>query len=340
MQDPKLVQRANSPNWNVRYYNENGQRKFLSTGTTDKKLALGVLADFIKHDERERLHVAPSVFECLDYYDRHKKIKGTYKIIKDQNIIDFFGQMPANTISIKLCRNYISLRSSSKFKRKGWKSAKPISEQSAGRELRSLRAAVNFCVNESFCPNGSVFYIPSIQSKGRDYLTKQQARIVFDACPTFHVKLFMMIALQSGHRMSAILDLTWDRVTAGHINFIDPNREQTNKRRGRVPIIEGSELYTMLSEARAGAQTKFVIEHNDKGLKSIRHSVHQAGLRVGIDYLNPHILKHTACIWMAENEVPLADIADLTCTNIETIMENYMIFTPARGNRAVAATQF
>ena len=43
---------------------------------------------------------------------------------------------------------------------------------------------------------------------------------------------------------------------------------------------------------------------------------------------------------MAEDGVSLADIADLPVMDIKTIMDNYMIFTPARGHRAVYATQF
>ena len=96
----------------------------------------------------------------------------------------------------------------------------------------------------------------------------------------------------------------------------------------------------MLSEARVAAQTDYVIEHNGKPVKTVRRGIEVAGQRVGIDYLPPHILKHSACVWMAEDGVPLADIADLTVTDIKTIMDNYMIFAPARGQRAVSATQF
>ena len=110
--------------------------------------------------------------------------------------------------------------------------------------------------------------------------------------------------------------------------------------REKVPIIQGSNLYYMLSEARVAAQTDYVIEHNGKPVKTVRRGIEVAGQRVGIDYLTPHILKHSACVWMAEDGVPLADIADLTVTDIKTIMDNYMIFTPARGQRAVSATQF
>ena len=83
-----------------------------------------------------------------------------------------------------------------------------------------------------------------------------------------------------------------------------------------------------------------MIEHNGHSVETVRRAIQRARLRVGIDYLTPHVLKHSACVWMAEDGVPLADIADLTVTDIKTIMGNYMNFTPARGQRAVSATQF
>ena len=51
-------------------------------------------------------------------------------------------------------------------------------------------------------------------------------------------------------------------------------------------------------------------------------------------------LKQSACVRTAEGCVPLADKSDLTVTDIKTIMDDYMIFTSARGQHAVSATQF
>lgn len=340
MQIPRLYKRPSRRNWRIEYYDETNRRREVSTGTEDEKSALLELARFIEIEEEERLSVAPFVVECLEYYSERHETKGSYKVQNDKNIISFFGKIPANSISRNTCRSYIKFRTNQEYKRTGWKDSKSVSVDTAGREIRALAAAINFCVKEKFCPSGAAFYYPTIQSKGKKHITKEEARLIFSQCPSFHIKLFMLIALGSGHRMSAILGLTWARVSAGTINFIDPNRAQTNKRRGQVPIIEGSDLYYMLSEARAAAQTDYVVEHNGKPVKSVRHAIEVAGQRVGIDYLTPHILKHSACVWMAEDGVPLADIADLTVTDIKTIMDNYMIFTPARGQRAVSATQF
>lgn len=248
--------------------------------------------------------------------------------------------MPASTISKQICRSYIKHRTSQRFKRKGWANAQNVSEASAGRELRGLSDAVKLCVSEGFCPTGSAFSVPSIQSTGKLHITKEEARLIFEACPTFHMKLFMMLALSSGHRMGAILDLTWDRIIFDKIHFLKPERDMTTKK-ARSDARDRWVWFAV--DALRGSRygwNRLYHQINGKKLKSIRRAVAAAGQRVGINYLTPHVLKHSACVWMAEGGVPLADISDLTVTDIKTIMDNYMIFAPARGQRAVSATQF
>ena len=335
---PKLVKRANTAYWNIRYYDENGKRKFHSTTTTDEKIALGELADFIKLEEQGRLSVAPSVQEAVDFYVSVKKQAGLpANILKTPKVIEYFKDVPANIISKEMCREYIAWRTAQfSVVRKNEK----IKLSTAGRELRLLGAAINLAASEKFCPYGSVFDTVEIPEGDKPHLTKEQARMILDACPTFHLKLFILIALTSGHRMSAILDLQWNRVVGGSMNFIDPAKRKTKKRRGIVPILPDSELSEYLGQARLAAQTDYVIEFKDAPVTNVRKGIQQAGKRVGIDFLNPHILKHTACVWMAQAGVPIADIAQTTATSIRTIEKNYLHFTPDRGLRAVSATQF
>ena len=108
---PKLVKRANTAYWNIRYYDENGKRKFHSTTTTDEKIALGELADFIKLEEQGRLSVAPSVQEAVDFYVSVKKQAGLpANILKTPKVIEYFKDVPANIISKEMCREYIAWR--------------------------------------------------------------------------------------------------------------------------------------------------------------------------------------------------------------------------------------
>lgn len=338
---PKIVQRKDREFLEIQYYTDKGSRTWISTGTADEKDALTVLADFIKRTNAARLEIVPPIIDCIDFYSQHHD-QAKYPITQRIKLIEYFGPMPATSVTRTICREYIKWRVKTGFVQHGSQKAKPIKKETAAADLRMLRACLNFCENERFCPKGSEFYVPAIPqgTRGADrYITKVQAREILNACPTFYVRLYILIALQSGHRQGAILSLPWSRIINNKMHFRDPNLKQNNKRRGEVPVDERSELFAMLSEARVVAQSETVVEVNGKPIDSIYNGVVNAGKRVGIDWLTPHLLKHSSCVWMAEGGVPLADIAALTCTSYSTIEKHYLSFTPDRGKRAVAALQ-
>jgi integrase len=99
-------------------------------------------------------------------------------------------------------------------------------------------------------------------SKPRDrYLTKDERDLLLANIETPHVRLFVILALTTGARMGAILDLTWDRVNLKHgtIDFNPPGRDKSNKRRTVVPI--NSRLREALEEAQKAALSDHVIEY-------------------------------------------------------------------------------
>ena len=81
--------------------------------------------------------------------------------------------------------------------------------------------------------------------------------------------------------MSAILELRWYQVDFKHrtINFNQPGREQTNKRRPEVPL--NARAFAALEEAARGALTDYVIEWDGQPLKSIKKAIRMAAQRSG-----------------------------------------------------------
>ena len=77
-------------------------------------------------------------------------------------------------------------------------------------------------------------------------------------------KLFIILALYTGARRGAILDLTWDRVSeeCDLIDYARPGRPTSKKRRVKVPV--PARAKTALLEAKAMAKTEYVIEYNGR----------------------------------------------------------------------------
>jgi len=99
------------------------------------------------------------------------------------------------------------------------------------RELNCLRAAFNWAVQEELIEKAPRVRPPK-KPPGKDrWLTHDQCRELLDACVSSHMRLFVQIALNTGARKGAILDLKWDRVFLDRrlIDFNETARQQTKK---------------------------------------------------------------------------------------------------------------
>ena len=140
----------------------------------------------------------------------------------------------------------------------------PVSPGTLRREFNVLRAALLLAWKEKH-----LLHPPSIKppadSQPRDrYLTKEEAKRLIDAAATLHVRTFVALAVWTGARRGSILSLTWDRVdlVAGMIDFQEPGRPLTKKRRSIVPI--NDRLRQALRDAQRARQCEYVVEYNGK----------------------------------------------------------------------------
>lgn len=157
---------------------------------------------------------------------------------------------------------------------------------------------------------------------------------------TPHVRLFIILAVTTGARMTAILQLRWDQVDFKHrtINFNQLNREQTNKRRPEVPI--NGRAYNALEEAARGALSDHVIEWDGNPVKSIKKAIRMAAVRSGIN-CSPHVFRHTAGVWMAQKDIPMQKIAQyLGHTSTRVTERTYARYSPSFMKDAAAALEF
>lgn len=233
-----------------------------------------------------------------------------------------FGYKLGRAITKADCRAYIDLR-----KRAG-KSPSTIKT-----ELEALRA----CLRWHYGKEAPQITAPAPSKPREAYLTKDQAKALLDAIEAPHVRLFVEIALGTGARMGAILDLTWDRVdlTHGTIDFNPAGRDPTNKRRTIVGITP--RLRERLEEAEKGALTDNVIEYGGKAVQSVKKAVASASRRSGVP-VSPHVLRRTAAVWMAMADVPMERIAQvLGHTTTRITYQHYARYSPRYMADAMAA---
>ena len=135
--------------------------------------------------------------------DREKDGKGVRVMRADWKALGpHFGGMMPNTINDETCRQYAAQR------------LERVSQGTVWTELTRLRSALNWAVKRKMLPLAASGYVwVPAKPKGRTrVLTAEEIDRLLDACVVPHVRLFVILALGTGARTAALLELEWVRV--------------------------------------------------------------------------------------------------------------------------------
>ncbi|NBC38014.1 tyrosine-type recombinase/integrase [Novosphingobium sp. FSY-8] len=176
------------------------------------------------------------------------------------------------------------------------------------QELSLVRTALNWAAGQKLTPSAPKVTLPPMPESKVEHLTKAQFRAFLAGCATPHVRLFAMLAVTTGGRKSAILEAKWTQVDFERALFsLNPEgRRQNSKYRATVPLNEL--ILPALRDAHKVATTGYIIEHKGEPLADIKKGIGAAARRSGLK-VHPHMFRHSAAVWMAEDRVPMPEIA-------------------------------
>lgn len=213
---------------------------------------------------------------------------------------------------------------------------KPISVRN---ELAVIRAALKWAEKSSLIEKAPFIKMPSFPVATVGHISKAEFRKLLENAQAPHIRIFLQLAVGTGARTNALLDLTWDRVDfERNVIILNPHeRVQTSKYRATVPM--NAQLRAALLEAKEGALSDFVVEHGRDRVASIRNGFKAAARRAGIK-ATPHMMRHSAAVWMAEANTPFSQIAQFLGHTDSRITERvYGRFSPSfLANAAEALT--
>lgn len=215
--------------------------------------------------------------------------------------------------------------------------------RAAGRSNSTVKTELEFlraCLRHRYGNEAPQLWLPPESAPRDRYLTKAELTTLLDAIETPHARLFVILAVTTGARMSALLDLTWDRVdlVRGTADLQPAGRHLSNKRRTVVPLNTRARL--ALEEAKSAALSDFVIEYGGEQIKNVRKAINAASIRAGIP-CSPHVFRHTAGVWMAEADVPMQKIAQyLGHTSTRVTERTYARYSPNFMKDASSALEF
>lgn len=93
-----------------------------------------------------------------------------------------------------------------------------------------------------------------------------------------------------------------------------------------------------LLEAHRAARTPWVIECANRPVGSIKKAFRGTALKAGLRDVSPHVLRHTAAVWMAEAGTPITEIAQYLGHEDDRVTQRvYARYSPDYLRQAAAA---
>lgn len=276
-------------------FSEGRRSKRISTRQTDRGEAEKFKAAFVlEFDKEQRTDTLLTVNDALDYYmlEHSPKTASHYNNGFAVPILrKHFGDLIAMEVDVLHANKFVG-----KMAEAGY------SNGYIRKLLTVLQSSLNHCKTTRRITSVNKIPFPAAPPAKKRWLSPKEYDSLENAA-TGHLKLYIMLAVYTGQRRGAILDLTWDQVDFenGLIDFNPPGRAQTKKRRATVPM--NDRLYQVMEETHKEAEKKR-IQHvvSCKGIeriKSIKTGFKAACEKAGLKEVTPHTLRHTAGTWMA-----------------------------------------
>lgn len=234
-----------------------------------------------------------------------------------------FGHLMPSEVTKELVRKYLRDR-----ERAG---AAPSTRR---LELSLLYASWNFAVKERLLASTDLPLLdplPEASPPRERWLRDEEVQRLFDAAAArrkgdrlSRLERFLWLALETGARRTAILQLTWEQVDweTGVVHYLKPGAAQTRKRKASVPISEA--LRPVLLRAYEEREGNYVLDHAGK----INGSVASLAKAAGVAGVTPHVMRHTTATRLARAGVPIWLIAKILGNSVEQIEKVYAKHAP------------
>lgn len=311
------------------FNDQNGKRRRRSLGTDDPRkaylLAPALYAELTRPAGR-------TVQDLWTSYTLDKAGKAvlvtmeyTWKALRER-----FGYRDGESITKEDCRAHTAARRQA-----------GISDGTIHTELGHLRTVLSWAAKNRLIGHAPEIERPQKPDPKDRHLTRDEAQRILAAAKTPHLKTAIHLMLGTAARVTAVLELTWDRVDFDRrlIYLRDPDDKVKRKGRAIVPI--NGTLMSALRDAKSGSMTDYVVEWAGEPVKSLKRGIATAARVAKVSDVSAHVFRHTAAVWMAEAGVSMDEISQyLGHSNVEVTRRVYARYSPEHLRKAAAALEF
>ena len=249
-------------------------------------------------------------------------------------LLPILGSLPIADISGAVCRRYQRQRNRA--------------PGTVRKELGTLQAAINYCHAEGYLTAPRKVTLPPKPPPRDRWLTRNEAarliRAAYRNPKAKHLARFILIALYTGTRSTAVLGLRfgphtgggWIDTEAGLIYRRGAGQAETKKRQPPVPV-PPKLLAHLRRWERKGARWAVGIEGQRVG--SVKRAWATALSEAGIDHCTRHDLRHTAVTWAMRNRMDKWSAAGFFGLTMDQLEATYAHHHPDHLRSAVEAMQ-
>lgn len=289
-------------------WTERGRSGRVSTRTADRRIAERFLAEYVaaKNAPPVTFDVARLVKEYL------KEAPGEAHHAKA--IIRHLGPLAVTSLTRSQIRLFHTAR-----RREG------VSDSTINRQARVLRAALEWGRKEGWLTEVPHIDAPTPAGARMRFLSRDEAIGLYEAAGSQHLRTFIALALYTGQRKGAILELTWDDVRDGMIWF----RQTSHNKRRPIALPLTPALALTLGTAWLLREGSHIISYRGLEGGDPKKAFQRAVRRAGLVDVRIHDLRRTAASWMVQRGASFEQVAAVLGDRIETVQKHYGHFSAA-----------
>jgi len=226
---------------------------------------------------------------------------------------EFFKDVELREITPMMIQNF-----------RAWRLSKGNSKATVNRYIALLKRMLNLAIEENYLEQNPArrikFYSEKDNMRTRTITKDEEIRLLDNSAE--HLRSIIVVALNTGMRLSEILNLHWDRVNL-KTRLIKVDRTKSGKVR-YIPINDTlyCELWAIKNQ-NGQSSYLFISPSSGKQLTTIKTAFNAACRRAGITGLRFHDLRHSFATRLVEKGVDLITVKELLGHSSVKITERY-----------------
>ncbi len=318
-------------------YDENGKRRWKSTGTKRKNEAIKVLTDFQKLTTPRPIHRT-----LVEFIEEHKKYAEAIYAKKTRQLYDGSLQQFHAIVGNRYLTSYTE-RDVDTFKitRK-----EQVSITTVNIELRMLRAAFNTAAKWKYLEENPFKGVRFFQLPDKEppYLSREEFQKLLKLISENWLRDVVITAAMTGMRRGEIINLRWEDVNLKTRTIVVQSSTRYRTKYGKRRLIPINDVvFQILQKRQEKVKSEYVFTLRGRQISGdwFSHRLKEYMNKLNSPKkLNVHSLRHTFASWLVQSGVSIYEVQKLLGHSDIKVTQVYSHLAPHELHNVVSKINF